>query len=129
MPKATKNSQPKLDWPILFIILAIFLLLLQGITVVTSVEDLLSAAQTEPRLVELMQRWQIQEELLAKGLRAMAFLWLALAIWLILGIMYWKDKKSIKHLVIPSILAIILGRWGAGIFGIVGSWLYKKKIH
>jgi hypothetical protein len=118
--------------------LAIAFLLFQGINILVSLDKLIIELSQEPQYLELMERYEIQEGMLEGSLRATAFFWLALAAWIGYGIFQMsasggstvggKEKKAFWHFLIPSILALITGRWDAGICGIIASVIYRKRV-
>ncbi len=118
----------KFDWILVLVFLAIAFLLFQGIYVLVSLDKLLALLSQEPQYLELMERYEVQEGMLAGSLRAIAFFWLALACWMGFGIFQIKEKKAFWHFLIPSILALITGRVEAGICGIIASIIYRKKL-
>ena len=118
----------KFDWVLILIFLSIVLLLFQSIYVLIALDELISLLSQEPQYLELMERFEVQEEMIAGTLRAIAFFWLALACWMGFGIFQIKEKKAFLHFLIPSILALVVGRWETGICGIIASIIYRRRI-
>lgn len=123
-----RKKEIKFNWVLILIFLSIALLLFQGIYVLVSLDKLMASLSQEPQYLELMETYEVQEEMFKNTLRAIAFFWLALACWMGFGIFQIKEKKAFLHFLIPSVLALITGRWEVGICGIIASIVYKRKL-
>ena len=119
----------KFNWVLFLVVLAIVFLVFQGIfLLIARPEAIYESIAAEPKLARLMDKQDISEAQVLGVLRFIAFFWLALSAWLGLALMNIKakGKRTFIHLLIPSILAFISGRWEAGIFGLVASMLYRR---
>lgn len=125
------SKEKKLNLIFSLVILAIFLLLFQGIyLLIPNVSEMLyQEVLKQPTIGKLISEQNVGETEIIAILRFIAFMWLACAVWLILALTKIKDKEKnvFPHLIIPSFIALLFGRWLAGICGIIASIIYKKS--
>ena len=135
MPEEQIKKDKKIvgfNWILILIFLAVAFLLFQSIYILVNSDRLINYLSQSSQYQELLNRFEVQEEMIISSLKAMAFFWLALACWLGLGILSLtgkKDRKTFWHFLLPSILAFVTGRWDAGICGIIASIIYKRKVN
>jgi len=112
--------------PTVLAIIALFICVLQG-GVFLFFQDIVVRIMLTDKEIQSLVGSDLTPGILKASMSFVGCLTLALAAWFGLALTQFKAKKGLIHLIIPSILALVLGNWLVSFCGLLAALLYQRE--